>query len=118
MTTHIKKKHRIAIESLCISMNLVDATTETMHNNGSIRLWDPVSQVYYSLHESGYIRRWIPTRSAWYAKTTYKAYQLNLRNDSYNWGSPISIPMGMDEQIVTLINAIPKYRKTISERPF
>lgn len=112
--THIEKRHRTAIESLCISMNLTDVTTSAMHKRGSIRLWDPVTAVYYSFHESGYIRRWIPSGHSW--SKGHKAYQLNSRNDTANYGSS-SIMAGMNEQVVTLINAVPKYRQTISERP-
>jgi hypothetical protein len=112
--TIIEKKHRKAIESLCISMNLVDVTTEIMHKRGSIRLWDPVAAVYYSLHESGYVRRHVQSGS-WY-RPSYKAYQLNQRDSGMLWGNPATWPMGMDEQIITLINAVPKYRQTIFNR--
>jgi len=114
MTT-IKGQHKKAIEKICIAMRLVNITTPVMRKHGSIRLYDPVTEVQYSLHESGYVRRYI--KSGWpYSLDHYKSYQLNTTGKLD--GSTYRILATIDEQIVILINAVANYRGTIQNRQY
>jgi hypothetical protein len=113
--TEIKKHHRAAIEKICIAMNLTDITTPNMNKRGSIRLFDPVTGVEYSISEGGYIRRYI--KCGW--KNTFMPYQLN-RTEPYMYGGRYRknrIPATADEQITMLVNSVANYRGTIQDRP-
>ena len=118
--TAITNQHRQAIEIIAIAMNLTDVTTPRMRKNGSIRLYDPIPGVYYSLHESGYIRRHIKESSWGRPKNEISTvcYQLN---PTVKYGEDnrrtARILVDIDKQIVTLINAVVNYRGTIQNSP-
>jgi hypothetical protein len=117
MTT-ITKQHKSAIKKICAAMRLKDVTTTAMRIHGSIRLFDPIADVQYSLHESGYIRRYIKRGCYGYygyggrPKTSTHPYQLN-KTEKIS-GSTHRILATADEQIVILINAVANYRGYIS----
>jgi len=113
----ITKQHQRAIEKICIAMELQDVTSPLMSKNGSIRLYDPNTDVQYSLHESGYIRRYV--KYGYYGYYGYggkpaastRAYQLNKIEKT--GGCVRRILATVDEQIVILINAVANYRSKI-----
>ena len=115
--TAITKQHKKAIEKICIAMRLTDVTTPVMDKHGSIRLYDPITEVQYSLHESGYIRRYIKCGYYGYygyggrPKTSTHPYQLN--KTTTNGRQTRRTLATIDEQIVILINAVANYRGTI-----
>jgi len=112
--TSITKQHKNAIEKICIAMRLTDVTTPLMDKHGSIRLYDPIAAVQYSLHESGYIRRYI--KGGYYmSKNPVHPYQLN--KTTTNGRQTRRTLATIDEQIVILINAVANYRGTIQNSP-
>ncbi len=58
------------------TLKLIEVTSQTQANNGTVSYYDPIMNCYYNLYESGYVRRTYKTKS-WRGESINVCYQLN-----------------------------------------
>jgi hypothetical protein len=96
------------------TLQLIEVTSQTQANNGTVSYYDPIKNCYYNLYESGYVRRTYKTKS-WRGYTINVCYQLNpTKATKTQYGtSTVRIMLNTHEQRINqVIKNVIAYRKT------
>ena len=59
------------------SLRLIEVTSQTQANNGTVCFYDPITGCDYMSYESGYVRRKYVTGRNWRGEKVVTVYQLN-----------------------------------------
>lgn len=105
------------------SLNLIEVTSQTQANNGTVCYHDPLTNVDYMSYESGYVRRKYATKSWWSGKKLFTIYQLNKtkkvkRELSWMPGKFVEctervLEMNPDKRLDIICRATVNFRKTL-----
>ena len=112
--TKFESRHKSALNTILRDESLYNMTSDRQEKNGTIAIWDAVTDVTYTLHTTGYIRH--NDGKGWpqfWGGGIKRSWQLNRQAKiEDHWGRLTSrIMANADEQIVILINAITRDRK-------
>ena len=70
------------------SLRLIEVTSQTQANNGTVCFYDPITGCDYMSYESGYVRRKYVTGRNWRGEKVVTIYQLNkTRQVPFEWKS-------------------------------
>lgn len=111
--TKFESRHKLALKNILQDEELFNWTTDRQEKNGTIAIHDAATGVTYTLHTSGYIRHNDENgfgSSFWLGGGTNRSWQLN-RVVKGRYGRTERLLADADEQIVILLNSIPRDRK-------
>jgi hypothetical protein len=109
------------------SLRLIEVTSQTQANNGTVCFYDPITNCDYMSYESGYVRRKYVTGRNWRGEKVVTIYQLNKTRQvpvSYvdYYGNPRTstkteriLEMDPEKRMETLYRGVANYRRTLGK---
>ena len=96
------------------TLKLIEVTSQTQANNGTVSYYDPIKNCFYNLYESGYVRRTYKGTS-WRGQKLNVCYQLNptkVTKTSYGMRTERIMLNTHEERVNQVIKNVIAYRKT------